>query len=720
MSNVPFCAPMQQYHGLVDALIDAKPDLLFLPMLRGTPRLNGEPDAAVCPITQGSPDILRWDLGTNGRPTIVSTVIDVGPGNLASEAFRASCRRLAADLGCPDDGRWREAYRAGADAQARFEAACLALGRNALDFCAARGVVPVVVLGRAYTIHNTVLNSNVPALLREQGAVAIPVDCYPVDPGVPVFPSVYWGYGQRNLRAAHQIRRAPGVYSLYCSNYSCGPDSFLLHFYADAMEGKPFAVIETDGHAGDAGTKTRVEAFLHCVREDLRAGPAARPPRSFARAEGDGSGLAKVRARGERVLIPRMGPPAEVIGACLRGIGVPAESLPMPDRETIRIGRRLTSGKECLPLCLTLGSLLQRLERERETSERFAFLMPTTNGPCRFGVYNLFQRLALERLGWTDRVRLWSPSDRGYFDGLPEGFAVLVFAGFQATDLISEALYTARPSETQPGAAEALYASFHRELLALLQRRAGGSLSLPAAFWEIASGRLYGITELLRRTAAEFATIRNPRPLPTVLVTGEIYVRCDPFANDFVVEKLERRGIRCRFAPASEWIEYCERPGRRGGTAGLGARISRLVRRRILDMAYGSMAGTLGWPPRTTVRDSLRASAPYVREALEGEAVLTVGSPVHEWREGAIDGVVSVGPLECMPNKIAEAQLFHAAEHEELLSITLPLNGVPVDPEVLDHFAFEVHARFRARQAAEAAAVPPRRRHAPAPRAIIR
>ena len=27
-----------------------------------------------------------------------------------------------------------------------------------------------------------------------------------------------------------------------------------------------------DGHAGDAGTKTRVEAFLHCVREDLRSG----------------------------------------------------------------------------------------------------------------------------------------------------------------------------------------------------------------------------------------------------------------------------------------------------------------------------------------------------------------------------------------------------------------------------------------------------------------
>ncbi|MBW1881594.1 MAG: hypothetical protein JRJ84_24820, partial [Deltaproteobacteria bacterium] len=90
------------------------------------------------------------------------------------------------------------------------------------------------------------------------------------------------------------------------------------------------------------------------------------------------------------------------------------------------------------------------------------------------------------------------------------------------------------------------------------------------------------------------------------------------------------------------------------------------------------------------------AAGPYVREELEGEAVLTVGGPVHEWQEGHIDGLVSVGPLECMPNKVAEAQLFHAHEREGLLSLTLPLNGDPVDSELLDNFAYEVHARFRA------------------------
>ncbi len=108
----------------------------------------------------------------------------------------------------------------------------------------------------------------------------------------------------------------------------------------------------------------------------------------------------------------------------------------------------------------------------------------------------------------------------------------------------------------------------------------------------------------------------------------------------------------------------------------------------------------LGWPPRTTVADTVRAAAPYLREALVGEAVLTIGGPLHEHAEGLIDGVVSVGPLECMPLKLAETQLQHAAEKTGLLALTIPVNGDPVDPAALDSFVYDVHARFRQRRAA--------------------
>ena len=701
-ANVPWCAPMQQYHGLVEAMVDGRPDSLLLPMLRELPRTGSESYAVVCPIVQATPDIVRHDLPRGTR--VLSPVIDIGPGNLESASFRESCRSLAASLGIHGDVVDR-AHRDGVRAQSAFDRQCLGLGQRALDFCMETCVVPVVVLGRSYTIYNQVLNSNVPAILREQGAIAIPVDCFPVGDDVPVFGDVFWGHGQRNLRAAHQIRRTPGLYSLYCSNYSCGPDSFVLHFYAYLMDGKPFATIETDGHSGDAGTKTRVEAFLHCVAEDRDR--LATAPRALDRLAAEGTSLPEARQRGETVIMPRMGPGAETLSACLRGVGVRAECLPLPSRDTLVLGRRHTSGKECVPMTITAGSLLERLERA-EPDERFAFFMPTAEGPCRFGVYNLLHKIILERLGFRDRVRVWSPSSSGYFDGIPGGFSALCFASLMAADLLLDALHDTRLEERHPGAALATYHRYKAELDCLLAAGAGRDLDVPQALLGVATGRLFGLTDLLRRAGRAFAALRLARPLPTVLVVGEIYVRLDPFANDFIVDKLEQRGIRAKLAPFNEWLEYTDYANlHEGEKSGFGARLSSFIQSRIQTLTTAAIGAPLGWPPRSTVPAAIEGAKDYLREDLVGEAVLTIGGPVHEWRAGHIDGVVSVGPHECMPNKIAESQLFQAARREGLLSLTLPLNGDPIDPEILDNFAFEVHARF-ARRRGQAAPVAPR------------
>jgi predicted nucleotide-binding protein (sugar kinase/HSP70/actin superfamily) len=578
--------------------------------------------------------------------------------------------------------------------QEQFLDRCLHIGRRTLSFCRQYGVVPVVVLGRPYTIYNGVLNSNVPALLREQGAIAVPVDCYPLDDDVPTFERMYWGHGQRNLRAAHQVRRSPGVYSIWCSNYSCGPDSFNLHFYAYGMHGKPFAIIETDGHSGDAGTKTRVEAFLHCVREDLRGTVERRPPNQLTLVARNGHGPDQIRARDERVLIARMGPAAETVAASLRGIGIRAECLPMADRDALDCGRRHTSGKECVPMCITLGSLLSRIENERDSDERFAFLVPSTNGPCRFGVYNMLHRIILERLEWKDRASIWSPVDSDYFGGLPAGFTPLVMTGIAASDVLLGALHDVRPVEKTPGAAETVYRRSMEALLRLLESSGEEDFSVSNSLLQVVNGRLFGCASLLRSAAEEFAAVKGEHTLPTVLVVGEIYVRQEPFANDYLVDGLEQRGLRARLAPAGEWLEYVDHQGRVAGhRTGYGARLATIVKRRILNRTHQIMADKLGWPPRTSISDTLDAARPYLRDDLAGEAVLTLGSSVHEWRTGHIDGVVSVGPLECMPNKIAEAQFFHVAEREGLVTLTIPVNGDPLDPEIIDAFAYEVKSR---------------------------
>jgi predicted nucleotide-binding protein (sugar kinase/HSP70/actin superfamily) len=698
-ANVPFCAPMQLYHGVAARMAETGADFVFMPMVRSVAPVAGEAHAVACPLAQASPDLVRWNLARRPGIQFVTPVINVGAAGIDSAEFLTCCRELASSLGSVN-GTWHEAHAAARAAQMEFECRCRELGRRTLTYCAEHDIVPVVVMGRPYTIYNTVLNSNVPAILREQGAIGIPLDCYPVNGATPIFPDMYWAYGQRILRAAHQVRRTAGEYSLCCTNYACGPDSFNLHFYAHAMAGKPYAIIETDGHSGDAGTKTRVEAFLHCVAQDRRRDAVVTAPADFSRLQTSSTSFRDVQARGERILIPWMTDLSPVVAACLQGRGVPAESLPPPDRNALQLGRRYTSGKECLPMALVLGTLLQRLEAAR-AEERHAFLMSSTYGPCRFGVYNLLNQIVLERVGWRDRIRIWSPRDTGYFDEMPAAFRMLMFAGIIAVDLLNEAALAVRGEETRIGAADALYRRSLAELLTLLRQRGASTVSTRTALQEVATGSLFGISALLRHAADELAALRDGQPRPTVLLVGEIYVRTVPLANDFVAEKLQQRGLLVRLAPLQEWLEYCdyltqrERPWSELG-GNLSAWIQGHIRRRLSAAIYAR----LGWSPRHSTAEILDAVRPYMRDDLEGEAVLTMGSPLLSWRQGEIDGVLSAGPHECMPNKIAESQFFHMAEQIGLPSLTLPLNGDPTDPAVLDNFAFEVHARFRKAQAA--------------------
>lgn len=345
-------------------------------------------------------------------------------------------------------------------------------------------------------------------------------------------------------------------------------------------------------------------------------------------------------------------------------------------------------------MCLTLGNLLKRLERERDTTRRFALLMTTTHGPCREGTYNLLNQITLDRLGWADRVRIWSPSDAGYFDDFPPGFSTLMFSAIMASDLLLRALHEVRPVEKRPGAAAEIYARRARDLIAITERRAR-DFSVGRAAWAIAGGDLFGFRQLLADAAAEFAAVRGARPLPTVMVVGEIYVRCDPFANGFIIERLEERGLRTRLAPLHEWLDYSDLiTKRREKHIGLCDRLGTLVQQRIGRTAHACIGPRLAWPEPRPIAETLDVAEPFLRSALHGEAVLTLGTPLEEWRHRHIDGVVSVGPLECMPNKLAESQFFHVAEQEGLPSLTLSLNGDVADNESLDNFAFTVRERF--------------------------
>jgi hypothetical protein len=105
---------------------------------------------------------------------------------------------------------------------------------------------------------------------------------------------------------------------------------------------------------------------------------------------------------------------------------------------------------------------------------------------------------------------------------------------------------------------------------------------------------------------------------------------------------------------------------------------------------YGICTRALKWTERTEIPDVLCSGERFVHPALTGEAVLTVGGPMYEFERGHIDGVVIVGPHECMPCKVAEARFARIGEQVRLPQLAVYSTGDGIDTEAVDRFAFEL------------------------------
>ena len=116
------------------------------------------------------------------------------------------------------------------------------------------------------------------------GVKAVPMD-FLDDSSVDLsdFPSMYWAQGAKILRTAKIVVSNPDFFGLHLTNFGCGADSFLEHFYRHIMGDKPYMILELDEHSAVAGVMTRLEAYKNVIFNSMqKAQQEAEEPRKPA------------------------------------------------------------------------------------------------------------------------------------------------------------------------------------------------------------------------------------------------------------------------------------------------------------------------------------------------------------------------------------------------------------------------------------------------------
>ncbi|HEX9788170.1 MAG TPA: acyl-CoA dehydratase activase-related protein, partial [Candidatus Binatia bacterium] len=505
-SNAGFCFPAQIAHGAVLDLSQRGVKLIFLPHVMRMPRCNGSYDSYLCPITQASPYFLA-----KAFPGIqlLSPLLDFTESYAASTALVEMAVR---ELGCPR-GLAEKAWTAAVDAQTDAERAMQELGQRALDQALAAGTPAILLAGHSYNAFTPEASQSVGKKLSSMGITAIPADCLMPEGAGPMA----WHFANQILNAVKVAKAHGNLFLLCVSNFSCTIDAFTQSVLSSEMGAKPYLILEIDAHTADAGVQTRLEAFLDIVR-NYRAGEARRGS-AFTPCRLAPAGRI-IRSNGKQVLLsdPRVKLyflnfsqyHTGAFALAARWLGLHSGKFTPLERSQLDKGLQYTSGRECLPLPICIGQLLEIYEN-RQPDEISGFYMLQGGAPCVVDAYMDYLKRFISEQRMTD-VFLFNPREENDYLGFdPNTLAQHISPAIILADILVEIDHVLHVIG-KPGALDQLQKEW--------QRFANLSHSLDEFDAELPA--------FIDRLA-QLPRTQDPLTCPRVVVVGDFFTRFSPF-----------------------------------------------------------------------------------------------------------------------------------------------------------------------------------------------
>jgi predicted nucleotide-binding protein (sugar kinase/HSP70/actin superfamily) len=388
-------------------------------------------------------------------------------------------------------------------------------------------------------------------------------------------------------------------------------------------------------------------------------------------------GIGKFNLQNKTVLIPEMNRiAAHLMAATFRSFG--SNAMVLETYKGLDLGKKYTSGKECFPCQVTLGDILLFLKSEKEKRgsdfdpENYLYFLPESDGPCRFGMYNTFQRMVLDTFPEMDRVKIVSITAKdGYsLDGVIDKSRVLDFrkASYVAVvvaDIMERLLWRIRPYETRQGIADAFIEQSRRQMESLFETRA-------------AATDFGGILDKLEEIVKTGRTLIDPAipRKPLIGIVGEIFLRMHTNSNQDLIHALESHGAEVVNSSLAEWVNYVTYGQLRenkinfrlslqqGNLGGLKGHLHKIISSGA-DLFYQEMRQKQFYKRATRLIDLEHDhKISHLEKQLKKEDIFTFDvttetcvsiAAILQFVKEGYNGVVNVYPFTCMPGMTTSA-----------------------------------------------------------------
>jgi len=682
-----FCFPAQTAHGAIMDLVKRGVKLVFQPHVKCMPQPGLCNGSYLCPITQASPFFLA---ATFSDVRFLSPVLDFTRGYECEPVLETMVER---EFGVGRE-RVRQAWEVARSAQIGTERAMKELGQQALERALSEGKPTIVLAGRSYNAYAPEASQSVGKKLSSMGVATIPADCLaPIEEG-----PFAWHFSNQILNAMALAKKHPSLFLVCISNFSCTVDAFTHAKIASEMGSKPYLILEIDAHTADAGVQTRLEAFLDIVYNYQGALEPAIQSRQFSQCR-IGAGNTVISSDGEtvsmndprvRIYFPNFSEfHTHAMSMAFRWMGLHTGELTPLDRNQLERGIQHTSGRECLPLPLCIGQLL-KINEQRTPGEISGFYMLKGGAPCVLDAYLDYLRRFIIDQQLPD-LFLFVPTE-DYGQGSIDRLALAKHSALTllVADLFVEIEHVLRVIGDS-GSVDRLRQEWHQFVAA-----ADSELRFQN-----------GLIGLIDRIAALPRT-QDPRSCPRVVVIGDFFTRFNPFFMDGVRDLYSEKGIILKpvdmtdlllyhtYFPvaetASKWglkpgglalAKACSRIFQRDGKQYLQHWLAYQVERQIEENYRNLFAKTGLVVARPNDAASLfEKASDHMSPGIYGEIIPTIGRGLEAEAEG-YDGIICIGPFNCLPFRISEAILKPLSIRQGMPVLTYESDGYAVSPSVL-------------------------------------
>lgn len=490
-----------------------------------------------CPIVSAYSDVIRSAMTLHTR--MDSPIINFRDEKLLKKQVSGYLKELGIDRKTIS-----KAYNAARQAQDLYMRQIRQKAEAILSDSREHGMLTILLAGRPYHT-DPLIQHKLSGMIASLGVNVISEDIVRGDLNTGTGNTYLvrqWAYMNRIIKAGQWCAEQPNdIHFVQMTSFGCGPDSFIQDEIRTIMRehNKPFTLLKIDDVSNTGSLKLRVRSLI----ESLQGGEASDvQAKESARQAMPDTSLPPIS---RHILAPYF---TEYLTPLLppvcRLFGWDVEVLPPSDAESAAYGLKYANNEVCYPATLIVGDFVKALRSGKYDTDKISFVMSQTGGQCRATNYaalirramnaNGFEHVPLITLGVATSAEEEDKNQDGALDVPWLKYAPIIVTMFLYGDTISKMYHAA-------------VVRLKKDAYALGGEDTNPAKVLRDKYLRLASEPLLknspkGLMDLIAQAAEEFDNITEDRDLPAVGIVGEIFLKFNPFAHQFIAEKIIDKG----------------------------------------------------------------------------------------------------------------------------------------------------------------------------------